>query len=169
MIIEYKPEGGEPQHFDASRLRTSEVQVIERTADRTWAEVRSGLRFRDVTAMRTVAWALKKRTEPSLRLAQFDPFEDELQVYLDDKEVDAFATELFKEYGHDPDQIAEAWAELRDAAFDKDAAERAIEAVTGPKAADATPAPEPDPEPVAAPEEAPVPVPTANSVSPTGG
>ncbi|WP_326808180.1 hypothetical protein OHB04_22845 [Streptomyces sp. NBC_01775] len=133
MIIEYAPEGGEVEHFDAGRLRTSEVQIIERTADQSWAEVHLGLRSGDVTAMRTVAFVIKKRSEPALRLGGFDPFTDELRVCLDAQEVRDAAVAVAAEYSDDPEQLAEAWEELRDVALDKDACEVAIKDAEAPK------------------------------------
>lgn len=133
VIIEYTPEGGERERFDAARLRASEIQIVERTADRRWVEIREGLGEGDVTAMRTVAWVIKKRAEPSLRYAEFDPFERELLIRLDASEVRAFAKELVKRYGEDPEELAEAFAELRDAAADSEACEAVIADVTSPK------------------------------------
>jgi hypothetical protein len=133
VIILYTPEGGEPETLDARRLRASEVQIVERTADMKWDEVRRGLRMGDVTSIRTVAWVLKKRTEPSLRFTAFDPFEDELLVKLDGREVEEFAAELFAQFRNDPEDLASAWDELRDAAHDKEACELAIKAAQAPK------------------------------------
>jgi hypothetical protein len=76
--------------------------------------------------VRTVGWALKKRAQPSLRLSEFDPFEDELRVYLDAREVESFATEMYAEWRDQPEELAAAWDELREAAYDKDACELAI-------------------------------------------
>ncbi|MFE5090599.1 hypothetical protein ACFRCI_09385 [Streptomyces sp. NPDC056638] len=141
MIIVYTPEGGEPQHLNAGRLRTSEIQIIERTADRPWDSLRDGLKEADVTAMRTVAWVIKKREDPSLRFAQFDPYEDELVVKLDDREVSKFAEALMKVYGDDPEKLAEAWDELRNTAINQEFADAAIaEQTAGPKADSASPA-----------------------------
>ncbi|MFE0875349.1 hypothetical protein ACFW4X_10775 [Streptomyces smyrnaeus] len=139
MLIEYTPEGGEPQLFDAGRMRTSEVQIVERTADMSWNEVLDGLRYRDVTAMRTVAFVIQKRADPSLRLSAFDPYADELRVYLDAKEVRTYADEIFKEVGDDPEELAKGWEELRDAAYDKEDVEVAIREAQAPKAPEPAP------------------------------
>ncbi|MFG2589048.1 hypothetical protein [Streptomyces sp. NPDC048438] len=141
MIIVYTPEGETPQYLNAGRLRTSEIQIIERTADRTWDALRDGLKGADVTAMRTVAWVIKKRSEPALRFGAFDPYEDELAVRLDDDEVRRFAEGLMKVYGDQPEQLADAWDELRDVAFNPETAEAAIEEQTaGPKETGENPA-----------------------------
>lgn len=133
MIIEYTPEGAEQQRFDAGRLRASEIQVIERTADGRWAEIREAMREGDINAMRTVAFVIKKRNEPSLRFGDFDPFEDELRVRLDARETRAYADRIFAKYGSNPDDLAEAFGELRDATADLEACEQAIADVTAPK------------------------------------
>ncbi|MFD0256407.1 hypothetical protein ACFVGX_36500 [Streptomyces sp. NPDC127113] len=142
MIIEYRPEGTEPERLDAGRLRTSEIQIIERTADATWSEVKAGLRQGDVGAMRVVALVIKKRTNPALKLAEFDPWEDELRVLLDARETRAYAEGFMEKYGDQPDELADAFAELRDVTADPEACEAAIADVTAPK--DPAPAPVPE-------------------------
>lgn len=142
MIIEYTPEGGETELLDAGRMRASEVQIIEKAADMKWDAVREGLGDKDVTAIRVVGWVVKKRTNPSLRLAEFDPFDDEVRVRLDAKEVARYAAELVRLYGDEPDNLALAFDELRDVAFDREACELAIKEATAPK----VPAPAPEPE-----------------------
>lgn len=134
MIIEYTPEGGETQRLDAGRLRASEIQIIERTADRPWDDIKAAMRVGEITALRTVAWAVKKRTEPTLRYSEFDPFEDELRVRLDARETRAYAEAIVERYGSDPDELAKAFEELREVAADREACEAAIADVTAPKA-----------------------------------
>ncbi|MEI5036049.1 hypothetical protein RB201_35675 [Streptomyces sp. S1A(2023)] len=108
MIIVYSPEGGEPERLDAGRLRASEIQIAERTADRPWESLKGGLVDGDVTSLRTLAWVIKKRADPSLRFSSFDPFEDELKVRLDARETHRYAGEMFARYGHDPVELAGA-------------------------------------------------------------
>ncbi|MER8004990.1 hypothetical protein [Streptomyces sp. NPDC094149] len=141
MIIIYTPGDAEPQHLDAGRMKASEIQIIERTADAPWEAVKKAMSNGDVNAMRTVAWVVKKRAQPALRYAEFDPWEDELRVRLDAREVSVYAAQLFEKYRDTPD-LADAFDELRDAAFDREDAEKAIADVTAPK----DPAPEPEPE-----------------------
>lgn len=139
MIIVYTPEGGEPERLNAGRLRTSEIQIAERTADRPWDALKAGLKDGDATSVRTVAWVVKKRTEPNLRFGQFDPYEDELAVKLDDREVRRFAELMMNEYGDNPEELAAAWDELRDVADSPDVVEAAIrEQTAGPKAESST-------------------------------
>jgi hypothetical protein len=149
VIITYSPEGTEPQHFDAGRLRASEIQIVERTADGRWDEVREAMRNGEINALRTVAWVVKKRTEPTLRFGDFDPWEGELRVRLDAREVRGYAERLFEKYRSNPDELAEAFDELRDSAFDRADADAAIADVTAPK----DPAPAEDPQSPASPSE----------------
>ncbi|MGW3024835.1 hypothetical protein [Streptomyces sp. NPDC001221] len=144
MIIQYTPEGASSQRLDAGRLRASEIQIIERTADGHWSDIKAAMTQGDVNALRVVAWVVKKRTEPALRFADFDPFEDELRVLLDAKETRAYAERIFEKFGGNPEDLAEAFDELRDAAADREACEAAIADVTAPKA----PAPAKEPEPL---------------------
>ncbi|WP_329292836.1 hypothetical protein [Streptomyces pseudovenezuelae] len=147
MIIVYEPEGCEQQTFDAGRgkLRASEIQIIERTADARWPDIKEGVKAGDIHALRVVVWAIRKRTEPTLRFADFDPFEGELRARLDAREVHAYAEAMFEQYRENPDDLAEAFDELRDVAFDREDVETAIADVTAPK--DPAPAQEPEPMP----------------------
>ena len=150
MIITYAPKDGEEQHFDAGpgQLRASEIQIIERTAPGKWADIKKAVGYGEINALRVVAWAIKKRAEPSLRYTDFDPFEGELRSRLDAEEVKAYAQDIFEKYREDPDDLAEAFDELRDVAFDRAGADAAIADVTAPK--DPAPAAEPEPEPMTA-------------------
>jgi hypothetical protein len=145
VIIIYSPEGGEQQNLDAGRMRASEIQIIERTLDTRWDAIREAMSEGDINALRVVAWAVKKRTEPTLRFTDFDPWEGELRVRLDAREVHAYAERIVTKYGSNPDNLAEAFDELRDSAFDREDAEKAIADVTAPK----DPAPAEQPEPMA--------------------
>lgn len=145
MIIEYTPEGGESQRLDAGRLRASEIQIIERTADGNWADIKQAVSAGDINAMRTVAWAVKKRTEPALRFAAFDPWDDELRVLLDAREVRAYADAFIEKYSDNPKQLADAFDELRESAADREACEQIIADVSAPKDP-APPAPAPEAE-----------------------
>ncbi|MEV6651192.1 hypothetical protein [Streptomyces sp. NPDC051219] len=140
MIITYTPEGGEEQQLDAGRLRTSEIQIVERTADLVWPDVRQGLKDGNVTAIRAVAWVLLKRDQPGLKYGEFDPFEDQLGVRLDPREVERYAEFLTEAYRDEPEALEAAMAELQDAALDQDHATQVIAeaANPGPKEASGT-------------------------------
>ncbi|MFJ8555313.1 hypothetical protein [Streptomyces sp. NPDC093676] len=133
MIILYTPDGGETQHLDAGRLRASEIQIIERTADAHWRDIQNGMKDGDINAVRAVAFVIKKRTEPSLRLAAFDPFEDELQVKLDLRETRGYIQWALEKYGSDPEALEGAYEEIRDACIDPDAFDGIVAEETAPK------------------------------------
>jgi hypothetical protein len=137
--------GSDPQRYDAGRLRASEIQKVESTAGANWRDVKEAMRLGDVNALRTVAYVIRKRSEPALKFGDFDPFEDELRVRLDDREVRRYAEGFVEKYGDNPEDLADAFDELREAADNADVAEQAIADVTAPK--DQAPAQEPEPSP----------------------
>ncbi|MFI0528548.1 hypothetical protein ACH3XX_00690 [Streptomyces scabiei] len=162
MIIEYTPAEGEPQYFDAGRMRASEIQIVERTADGSWPVIKNAMSKGDINAMRVVAWVIKKRSEPALRYGDFDPWDDEMRIRLDVQETRAWAESLFGEYAGTED-LADAFDELRDVALDREACELAIADVTAPKEAAA-----PEPQAQVQPEPRPQPEPQQSPASPSG-
>ncbi|PAZ15685.1 hypothetical protein CLM62_12880 [Streptomyces sp. SA15] len=149
MIIIYAPEGETEQHFDAGKLRASEIQIVERTLPGRWSEIKDAVSEGEINALRTVAWVIRKRTEPGLRYGDFDPWEGELRARLDAREVKGYAEALLEKYRANPDDLADAWDELRDSAFNREDADAAIADVTAPK----DPAPAPEQESPASPSE----------------
>lgn len=88
MIVVYTPQGGEPQHFDASTLKVSEAAIVQRTVDMKWQEILKGLNEDDLEAMRGIVWVIRKRSEPSLRWGDFDPGVLELTTRMDAGEIE---------------------------------------------------------------------------------
>ncbi|MFJ2733682.1 hypothetical protein [Streptomyces sp. NPDC087317] len=95
MIVVYSPEGGEPEHYDASSLRVSEAAIVQRTVDMKWQEIKEGLESDDLDAMRGIVWVIKKRSQPSLRFGEFDPGVDEMVSRMDRREVEAYVDTAF--------------------------------------------------------------------------
>ena len=93
MLIVHTPAGQEPEHFDICTVRVNEASIISRTMDTTWKQIKERLADDDPEAMQAVAWVIKKRTEPALRLSDFNPVADELVVRLDKTEVESWVTE----------------------------------------------------------------------------
>ncbi|MFD5370824.1 hypothetical protein [Streptomyces sp. NPDC127103] len=93
MIIVHTPEGGETERFDIRTIRTSEASIITRliASDLSWPQIKARAGDGDPDALRTIAFVIKKRTAPSLRVEDFDPIADELQVKMDHKEIDVWA------------------------------------------------------------------------------
>ncbi|WP_412079048.1 hypothetical protein ACLF6K_37525 [Streptomyces xanthophaeus] len=96
MIILYRPEGADEQQFDVRSVRTSEAQIVARTTDMTWTEIKAGIRDDDPTALRGIAWVLLKRQNPTLRWSEFDPLIGDLVTRFDDREVDEFVHDLLR-------------------------------------------------------------------------
>lgn len=131
MIILYRPEGGEERHFDVKSVRTSEAQIVERTTDMKWGEIKRGVRDDDPTAMRGIVWVLLKRETPTLRWSDFDPLIDELVSRFDGREVALYAEDVVK---LPEDKREHAIAELKFYAADPGAVDVALEdAVAPPK------------------------------------
>ncbi|MFD0146215.1 MULTISPECIES: hypothetical protein [unclassified Streptomyces] len=125
MIIMYTPDGGEPQRFDMRKLKTSEAQIVCRTTDMPWAQVKRGVLNDEPETMRAVVWALLKREQPALRFGEFDPQVDELTSRFDAREVADYCTEIGKAGGSE-DDIDGAYRDLARNAADPDEAEKFI-------------------------------------------
>lgn len=80
MIIVYAPEGGETHRWDLKEIRilATEAEAVERVTDLEWEAARTKIVKGSMLALRAVAWVLMKRTDPSLRYAQFAPAAAEL-------------------------------------------------------------------------------------------
>ncbi|MEU8537515.1 hypothetical protein [Streptomyces parvulus] len=148
MIIVYTPAGGEPEHYDASSLRVSEAQIVQRTVDMKWQDIKAGLEQDDLDAMRGIVWVIKKRSQPSLRFGEFDPGVDEMTSRMDQKEVTAYVDNAFSAVDGDDDLTPEMVAtilreRLPDVAADPEHARSLIDARAqapkDPAAAEASP------------------------------
>lgn len=142
MIIEYTPEGGEPEHYDARSLRTSEASIVQRTVGMKWAQVEEGLESDDPEAMRAIVWVLRKRSEPSLRYGDFDPLIGEMTSRMDRREVTEYVENAFRMAETDPDvdraAVAEVLQRIVKVSIDPEHAEQLIaEMQQGPKEAPA--------------------------------
>jgi hypothetical protein len=142
LIVVYTPGGGEPEHYDASTLRVSEASIVQRTIDMKWQEILKGLEEDDLDAMRGIVWVIKKRSNPSLRLGEFDPGVGEMTSRMDRREVEAYVDSAFATLATDseltPEMVASILMErLPDIAADPEHARALIEAkAKGPKESD---------------------------------
>ena len=93
MIIVHSPADGEVERFDFRTVRTSEASIITGlvSADLTWQQVKQRLADDDPDVLRVIAFVIKKRSNPSLRIADFDPPVVEFAVKLDRREVEEWA------------------------------------------------------------------------------
>ncbi|TXS20204.1 hypothetical protein EAO70_09330 [Streptomyces sp. adm13(2018)] len=134
MIIVHTPEGGEVERFDVRSVRTSEASIITRliSGDLSWAQVKARVEDGDPEVMCAVAFVIKKRSEPALRIDDFDPVADELQAKWDHKEIDIWAqiaAERLTTFDGPVEAARPALAMVLDAADDRDYAEVVIERV----------------------------------------
>lgn len=129
MIILYRPEDGEARRFDVRTVRTSEAQIVERTTDMKWGDIKRGVRDDDPTAMRGVVWVLLKRETPTLRWSDFDPLIDELTSKFDARELAAVAADIVR---LPEEQQERAIAEMRLYVEDPAAVDLAVKEAAGP-------------------------------------
>lgn len=129
MIIVYTPKGGEPERFDA-RLKVSETVRAAATVDRPWPDIKGSLND-NTESMRVVAWLVAKRTNPSLRYGDFDPYDEELTTRLDRDEVtrwaEATAGFAWLEKDATPETVAASMQLIPQVADDREHAEQVIE------------------------------------------
>lgn len=129
MIILYRPEDGEQRRFNVRSVRTSEAQIVERTTDMKWGDIKRGVRDDDPTAMRGIVWVLLKRETPTLRWSDFDPLIDELVSRFDAREVAAIAADIVR---LPEGQQEQAIAEMRLYVEDPDSVDLAVKEAAGP-------------------------------------
>ncbi|MEU2233164.1 hypothetical protein [Streptomyces vietnamensis] len=128
LIVYTHAVGGEVEHLDLRTVRTAEASIASRTADMSWRQLKERLGDDDPEAMRIVAWVIKKRATPSLRLQDFDPLVDELAVRLDKTEVEQWVTEAIAavDDGVTPEQALLVLQPIVDAAVDPEFARELI-------------------------------------------
>ncbi|MEU3426591.1 hypothetical protein [Streptomyces gardneri] len=132
MIIVHTPADGDVERFDFRSVRTSEASIITSlvSADLSWQQVKARLHEDDPDVMRVIAFVIKKRSNPSLRIGDFDPAVDELAVKLDRKEIDGWAELAAERIGgfDGPAEMAElALGTILDEADDVDYARATIQ------------------------------------------
>ncbi|MFD7978896.1 hypothetical protein [Streptomyces sp. NPDC059071] len=136
MLVVYTPAEGPVEELDVRSVRTNEASIASRTADMTWKQIKERLAEDDPEAMRIVAWIIKKRSQPSLRLQDFDPLVEELSVRLSRDEVKEWATESFAaiDDGATPEQVLLVLRPIIDASVDPEyARELILQLATAPK------------------------------------
>jgi hypothetical protein len=147
VIIIYTPAGGVSEQYDASTLRVSEASIVQRTVDMKWQDILEGLERDDLDAMRGIVWAIKKRSEPTLRFGDFDPGVTEMTSRMDKGEVERWVDNAFASADDEltPETVTRILlSRMPDVAADPEHARALIEAKgQDPKEAEA---PEPDTE-----------------------
>lgn len=116
MIIVYAPAEGDAHRWNLkeARILATEAEAVERVTDLEWDKARAKIVKGSMLALRAVAWVLLKRTEPTLRYAQFDPAAGELGYEYDAEE----RATIRENIANDPDLSEAERAEIL-AAFDE--------------------------------------------------
>lgn len=141
MIVIYTPKGEEPGYYDAEELACSEADAVSRATELEWAAVGLALRRQAPSAMRAVAWAWRKRQEPTLRFSQFDPPLKALKARFSTEEIPDFLTQIDRSNFTEAER-AQALREVVDMAVDPAEAQAVIDQASAPKA-EAAPEPQP--------------------------
>jgi hypothetical protein len=131
LIIVYTPADGEPEHYDATSLKVSEASIVQRTVDMKWQDILKGLQVDDLDAMRGIVWAIKKRSQPTIRYGDFDPGVTEMTTRMDNREVELWVEQAFATADDELDAETMArvlLSRMPDVAADPDHARAVIEA-----------------------------------------
>lgn len=96
MIIVYTPEVGEVEQFNVRKILTSEASIVANTVGMSWAQIKGALAEDDPAALRGIVWAMKKRTNPTLRFKEFDPPLEELVAKWDRREIADYIAEAYR-------------------------------------------------------------------------
>lgn len=86
MKLIYAPEGSEPETFDFGywKFRSKdEAEVLERHLGMSWGEIKTQGLAGHVGVLRHLLWVLQKRTHPTLKLIDVDPYAGELKLDMD--------------------------------------------------------------------------------------
>jgi hypothetical protein len=100
MIISLRQDDGTEERVSTEDLSALEAAAIEEAmGDVPWRGVEDRLRAQDVTAMRAVLWAFRRRSEPSLRFDQFDVpgWRRRLSARIERFEIDEVLTNIMRE------------------------------------------------------------------------
>lgn len=131
MIITYEQADSTVEQISTSDLSALESADIEEAMDGiAWHRVEDRLRTQDPTAMRAVLWAIRKRTEPTLKFSTFDVpgWRRRLTVRMDRVDIDDFLDSILAEaLGASEDASIDAMLpHLRKLAHDRDDVQAAL-------------------------------------------
>ncbi|MDX3353891.1 hypothetical protein PV703_11335 [Streptomyces sp. ME01-24h] len=110
MIISYTRDDGSLERVSTDDLSAIEAASIEEVVGELWRVVEDRLRGQDPTAMRAVLWAVRRRSEPSLKFEAFDVpgWRRRLKARIERAEIDDVLDNI----------IAESMAKNEDAAIE---------------------------------------------------
>lgn len=133
MIVIYTPKDAEGAEYDSEELACSEADAVSRATELQWAQMGQALRQQSPAAMRAVAWAWRKRAEPTLRLSQFDPPLKSLKARFSTDEIPDFLRVVARS-SFTPEQREQVYREVVDLALEPAEAERLVAEARDPKA-----------------------------------
>ncbi|MFF2773347.1 hypothetical protein ACFVU3_00420 [Streptomyces sp. NPDC058052] len=138
MIIVHTPSDGPVEHFDIKTIRAGEAtKITGMLAEKaSWPQVKQLLSDDHPDAMRVVAFVIKCRNEPGLRIADFDPLVAELGVRFDREETDAWgetAAHFAAVFEGPEEQLRAELSLILDLAADQDYAREVIDRVVAGK------------------------------------
>jgi hypothetical protein len=90
MFLVYTPEGGDEQqwHVRLGRLKTMEMEAIEKHTGLAYAtEFKAQLIKGQTSARRALLWTMLRRQHPTLKYADVDFYDDELNLRRDRDEI----------------------------------------------------------------------------------
>lgn len=138
MIIVHAPSDGPREEFDIKSIRTGEATKITSLLSEkaSWQQVKQLLTDDHPDAMRVVAFVIKCRDEPGLRIGDFDPLVADLSVRFDRQETDDWgetAAHFAQVFEGTEDQLRAELALILDLAADPDYAQTVIDRVVAGK------------------------------------
>lgn len=146
MIVIYTdPADGAVHEYDADALTCGESDAISRAIDLPWPMMSQALRNQAPQAMRGIAWAWRKRAEPTLRFTHFDPLIKSLKAKFADDDIPDFLAMLDRSKSFSPPEREQARDEVIAKAMDPDAARQIIAEHLGASPKDETENPSPSP------------------------
>ncbi|MFE2046629.1 hypothetical protein ACFXAZ_38110, partial [Streptomyces sp. NPDC059477] len=99
MIVSLRQDDGTAERVSTGDLSALEAAAIEGLVGVPWRVIEDRLRAQDVTAMRAVLWAFRKRDDPQLEFATFDipGWRYRLRARIERAEIDEMLTNIMRE------------------------------------------------------------------------
>lgn len=100
MILTYKPDGEEPQkwHVKYRKLRTKEAAELQRMAGaKNFPEFQERTLRGDADALRVLAFFHLRKIHPALKLDDFDPLMEEIDLDYDREEMERIREQTLKD------------------------------------------------------------------------
>ncbi|MBL3670643.1 hypothetical protein JL475_32680 [Streptomyces sp. M2CJ-2] len=135
MIITYVGDDGGTERWSTEDLSALEAAAVEEAVggDIPWRGIENLLRAQDVTALRAVLWAFRRRENKDLEFSTFDVpnWKRRLKARIERSELDdVFANAMRQALEKNEDSLIDAMLpDLRNLAEDPDDVDRALDAL----------------------------------------